>query len=259
MVKIHPTAIIAPGAKLGADVEIGPYCIIGKDVQIGDRTYLQSNVVVDGDTILGSDNKVFHSAVLGTVPQDLKYNGEPTRLRIGDNNSIREFATLNKSATMDEDVNIGSNNLIMAYVHVAHNCQIGNNIVIANAVQIAGHVIINDFASIGGMTAIHQFVQIGRNTFVGGASGVKKDVPPYTRGEGMPYKVAGINSVGLQRKGFSEEAIANIRKIYRLFYNSGKNVTQALEEVNLMNDITPEAQVFVDFVKNSHRGICKAR
>ncbi len=259
MVKIHPSAIVAPGAKLGNDVEIGPYCIIGEDVQIGDRTYLQSNVVVDGDTILGSDNKVFHSAVLGTVPQDLKYNGEPTKLRIGNNNSIREFATLNKSATMDEDVNIGSNNLIMAYVHVAHNCQIGNNIIIANAVQIAGHVVINDYASIGGMTAIHQFVQIGRNTFVGGASGVKKDVPPYTRGEGMPYKVAGINSVGLQRKGFSEEAIANIRKIYKLFYNSGMNVTQALEEVLLMNDVTPEAQVFVDFVKNSHRGICKAR
>ena len=259
MVKIHPTAIVAPEAKIGEDVVIGPYCIVGKDVQIGDRTYLQSNVVIDGDTILGTDNKVFHSAVLGTVPQDLKYNGEPTRLRIGNNNSIREFATLNKSATMDEDVNIGSNNLIMAYVHVAHNCQIGNNIIIANAVQIAGHVVINDFASIGGMTAIHQFVQIGRNTFVGGASGVKKDVPPYTRGEGMPYKVAGINSVGLQRKGFSEEAIVNIRKIYKLFYNSGMNVSQALEEAANMNDITPEAQVFVDFVKNSHRGICKAR
>ncbi|PID28782.1 MAG: acyl-[acyl-carrier-protein]--UDP-N-acetylglucosamine O-acyltransferase [Candidatus Cloacimonadota bacterium] len=259
MIKIHPSAIVHKNAEIADNVTVGPYCIVGEFVKIGEGTELCSNVIIDGDTVIGKNNKIFHSAVLGTEPQDLKYKGEPTRLRIGDENSIREFATLNKSATMDEDVVIGNRNLLMAYTHVAHNCRLGNNIILANAVNLAGHVHIDDFAIIGGMTAVHQFVKIGAYAFVGGKSGAKKDVPPYTRGEGMPYEVVGINSVGLQRRGFSEEVIADIKKIYRLFYRSGLNVTQAIDEAEKSTDLSPEIICFIDFVKNSERGICRGR
>jgi len=254
---IHPTAIVNEGAKIGQNVQIGPFCIIGANVVMGDNNILHSNVLIEGHTTIGSDNEFYHSAVVGSKPQDLKYKGGPTRLRIGNNNSIREFTTLNLSATLDEDTVIGDNNLLMAYVHVAHNCQIGNNVILANAVQLAGHVHIHDFATIGGMVAVHQFVFIGTHAFVGGKSGVKKDVPPFTRGEGFPYKVMGLNSVGLQRKGFSLEAINSVKKLYRFFYRQGLNTAQAIEQSEALGDITPEQQTFLNFIKNSPRGISK--
>ncbi len=257
MNKIHPTAIINPNAKLGDNITVGPFCIIGKDVSFGDNCILDSNVVIDGNTTIGSDNHFYHSAVVGTNPQDLKYKGEPTRLVMGNNNTIREFATINCSATMEEPTRVGNNNLIMAYAHIAHNCQFGNNIIMANAVNLAGHVHIFDFAIIGGMTAIAQFLRIGTYAYVGGSSGVTKDIPPYTRGLGLPYKVNGINSVGLKRRGFSSEQINSIRKIFKLFHFSGLNVSQAMEKALEIPDMTNEQKVYIDFVKNSIKGICK--
>ncbi len=257
MIKIHPTAIVNSKAEIGNNCVIGPYCIIGSDVKLGENNVLVSNVVIDGDTEIGNGNKFFHSAVIGTDCQDLKYKGEPTKLIIGDNNTIREFATINKSAIMDEPTQVGNNCLLMIYSHIAHNCILGNNIIVANAVNLAGHVHIHDNAIIGGMTAIAQFVKIGIHSFVGGASGVKKDIPPYTRGFGVPYHVTGLNSIGLQRRGFSSESRKAIKEIYKLFYNSGLNVSQALQKAEEIPNLTEEQQIFIDFVKNSDVGICK--
>jgi UDP-N-acetylglucosamine acyltransferase len=251
---IHPSAIIKEGAKIGANCQIGPYCVIGENVVLGDNNILHNNVILDGHTTIGKDNKIFSFAVLGTDPQDLKFAGEPTRLRIGDNNTIREFVTINRSNQMEEDTVLGSNNLLMEYVHIAHNCQIGNNCIIANVVQLAGHVHVHDFATIGGVTAVHQFVHIGTNAFVGGASAVKKDIVPFSRGQGNPYQTVGLNSVGLMRKGFSNETISGIKEIYNLFYRSKLNTTQALAEAGKM-DLDEYQSVFVDFVKTADRGI----
>ena len=257
MKNIHPTAIIHPKAEIGKNCIIGPFCQVDEDVKIGDNCYLQSNVLVTGKTTIGSGNRFFHSAVIGTQPQDLKYKGEATVLKIGDKNTFREFVTVNKSATTDEATNIGNHNLFMAYSHVAHNCQIGNNLIMANTVNLAGHIHIKDFVTIGGSTAVHQFVKIGSYAFVGGVSGVKKDIPPYTRGEGMPYEIKGLNSIGLRRKGFNKEQIAAIKKIYKLFYQSGLNVSQALKELDSWESLTNEQQIFADFINISDRGICK--
>ncbi|MDD3050543.1 MAG: acyl-ACP--UDP-N-acetylglucosamine O-acyltransferase [Candidatus Cloacimonetes bacterium] len=257
MTNIHSTAIIAPDAKIGKDVEIGPFCIIGNNVEIGDNCRLVSNVIVDGNTTIGKNNIFYHSSVIGTAPQDLKYRGEVTRLIIGDNNTVREFATINRSATMDEPTRVGNNNLLMTYSHIAHNCQLGNGIILANSVNLAGHIHIDDFVTIGGITAVHQFVKIGKFAFIGGASGVKKDVPPFTRGEGMPYIVSGLNSVGLQRRGFAEEIIRSVKQIYRIFYRSGLNTAQALAEADKLNDLNVEQKMFIEFVRNSERGITK--
>lgn len=254
MSTIHPTAIVHSGAVIGENCEIGPYCVIGPNVVLGKNNKLHNNVVIDGHTTIGEGNKIFSYAVLGTDPQDLKYAGEPTKLRVGNNNTIREFATINRSNQLEEDTVIGNNNLIMEYVHIAHNCQVGSFCVIANVVQFAGHVHVHDFATIGGVTAVHQFVHIGTHAFVGGASAVKKDVVPYSRGQGNPYQTVGLNSVGLMRKGFSTEQIALIKEIYNLFYRSGLNTTQALQEAET-KQLSQEQAVFVDFVIHADRGI----
>jgi len=259
MAHIHPTAIVHEGAQLGNNVKIGPWCIIGENVKIGDDTILYSNVIVDGDTEIGEGNRIFHSAVLGTDPQDLKYNGEPTRVIIGNRNTIREFVTINRSASLADPVTVGDGCLLMTYSHVAHNCHIGNGVILANSVNLAGHITIGDYVTLGGLTAVHQFVKIGRFSFIGGASGVKKDVPPYTRGEGMPYRLVGLNSVGLQRKGFSPEQVEAIWHVYRHFYNKGLNVSQALETVDTLGELSPEQNEFVEFVRHAERGICRAR
>lgn len=254
MSKIHPTAIIKKGAVIGANCEIGPYCVIGENVVLGESNILHNNVILDGHTSIGNGNKIFSYAVLGTDPQDLKFSGEPTSLRIGDSNTFREFVTINRSNQMEEDTVLGNNNLLMEYVHVAHNCQIGSSCIIANVVQLAGHVHIHDFATIGGVTAVHQFVHIGTHAFVGGASAVKKDIVPFSRGQGNPYLTVGLNSVGLMRKGFSNETIAGIKAIYNLFYRSKLNTTQALAETDKI-ELDEYQKVFVDFVRNAERGI----
>jgi len=255
MIDIHPTAIVAETAVIGDGTKIGPYCIIGANVVLGEGNLLTSNVIIEGHTTIGKNNKIFSYAVIGTDPQDLKFSGEPTRLRIGDNNTIREFVTINRSNQMEEDTVVGSNNLLMEYMHVAHNCQIGNNCVIANAVQMAGHIHVGDNATIGGQTALHQFVHVGTHAFVGGASAIKKDIAPYTRGQGNPYQTVGLNSVGLMRRGFSNETIAKIKEIYNLFYRKGLNTSQALKVCDELADLCPEQKVFIDFVKNADRGL----
>ncbi|MCB5230006.1 MAG: acyl-ACP--UDP-N-acetylglucosamine O-acyltransferase [Candidatus Cloacimonas sp.] len=255
MTEIHHLAVVDKQAKIGENVKIGPFCIVGPNVQIGDNCVLETNVRLDGYTTIGKNNRFHHSAVVGTACQDLKYKGEPTKLIIGDNNTFREFVTVNPSATLDEDTTIGSNCLIMAYCHIAHNCHVGNNVIMANVATLAGHVTVGDFVTIGGLSAVHQFVTIGDYTFIGGKSGVKKDVPPYIRGEGMPFKPHGLNSVGLQRRGFSSESIEKIKQIYKVFYHSKLNVTQALEAIAKMDYLSIEQQNFVEFVKNSERGI----
>ncbi|MCF7912490.1 MAG: acyl-ACP--UDP-N-acetylglucosamine O-acyltransferase [Candidatus Cloacimonetes bacterium] len=254
---IHPSAIIDASVKLGDNNHIGPHCIIGEDVVLGNNNHLMSGVLIYQHTRIGDNNTFHHCASAGTDPQDLKYNGELTYLNIGDKNTFREFVTLNRSATVDEDSSIGSNCLLMAYVHLAHNCHLGNNVILANAVNLAGHITIEDNASIGGMVAIHQFVKIGRYTFIGGKSGIKKDVPPFTRGEGFPYTLHGLNTVGLQRKGFSPDDIKAIKEIYRIFYRKGLNTAQAMAEIDLIASPTILQQEFIDFVRNSERGICR--
>ncbi|GAB1468567.1 acyl-ACP--UDP-N-acetylglucosamine O-acyltransferase [Candidatus Cloacimonadota bacterium] len=255
MNSIHPTSVIHPDATIGEGCVIGPYCSIGANVVLGANNTLANNVILDGYTTIGEGNKIFSYAVLGTDPQDLKFKGEDTKLRIGNNNTIREFVTINRSNMMEEDTVVGNNNLIMEYVHIAHNCQIGSFCVIANVVQFAGHVHVHDNATIGGVTAVHQFVHIGTHAFVGGASAIKKDIVPYTRGQGNPYKTVGLNSVGLMRKGFSTETIAGIKEIYNLFYRSKLNTTQALERAMAMENLNPEQLIVIDFVKKAERGI----
>ena len=254
---IHPSAIIDKSSELGDNNRIGPNCIIGEDVVLGNGNHLMSGVLIYRHTRIGDNNTFHHCASAGTDPQDLKYNGELTYLTIGDNNTFREFVTMNRSATTDENSSIGSNCLLMAYVHVAHNCHIGNNVILANAVNLAGHITIEDNASLGGMVAVHQFVKIGKYTFIGGKSGIKKDVPPFTRGEGFPYALHGLNTLGLQRKGFSSEEIKSIKEVYRIFYRKGLNTTQALAEIDLIASPTPKQQEFIDFIRNSERGICR--
>lgn len=257
MKNIHPTAIVSKTAIIGKNVLIGPYCIIGDNVEIGDKSVLDSHVVIEGFTKIGRSNHFFPSSVIGTSGQDLKYKGEPTKLLIGNNNVFREFVTINSSTTPEDHTSIGDNCYFMSYSHVAHNCQLSDNIVMANVATLGGHVIIDDNVIIGGLTAIHQFVKVGRYAFLGGASGIKKDVPPYTRGEGMPYKPSGLNSIGLRRKGFPESVIEKIRHIYKLFYNKGMNVSQALIEADKISNLTEEQNHFINFIRHSSRGICK--
>ena len=255
MTYIHPTAIIEEGAVIGENCHIGPYCHIGKYVILGSDNNLVANVTISGHTTIGTGNKIYAYAVLGTEPQDLKFKGEPTHLRIGSNNTIREFVTINCSNQLEEDTVVGDNNLLMEYVHIAHNCQIGSGCVIANVVQCGGHIHIGDFATVGGLTAIHQFVHIGTYAFVGGASAVKKDIVPYSRGQGNPYKTVGLNSIGLMRKGFSTQTLAAIKEIYNIFYRSGLNTSQAMEKALQISNPTPEQLIFIQFVQNAQRGI----
>jgi len=256
MTNIHPTAIIYSGATLADDVTIGPYACIGENVSIGSGTEVMAHAIIDGHTAIGSYNKIYPSASIGLPPQDLKYKGEKTCLKIGDYNHIREFSTIHCSNSPDEDTTVGSHNLIMAYAHIAHNCHIGNSVVLANVASLAGHVIVEDFVTIGGLTAVLQFVKVGCYAFVGGASGLRKDIPPYTRGQGTDrYKISGINSIGLERKGFTTEQIEAIKKVYKIFYHSHLNVSQAIELAESLPDLTTEQQIFIDFCKNSTRGI----
>jgi UDP-N-acetylglucosamine acyltransferase len=224
---------------------------------MGNDNILFSNVLLDGYTTIGNGNKFYHSAVIGTDSQDLKDKGEITRLQIGNNNTFREFCTVNKSATPDESTIIGDNCLLMAYTHVGHNCQLGNNIVLANTTNLAGHCHINDYVVLGGFTGCSQFVRIGAHCFVGAKSAIAKDIPPFTRGAGYPYKVIGINSIGLERRGFSEAERKAAKNIYKLFYRSKLNVAQALEEAEAIPHKTVIEKTFIDFVKNSQRGIVR--
>lgn len=256
-VEIHPTAIVHERAELGERVTVGPYSVIGENVRIGDDCVIGTSVLIDGETTMGVRNRVFHGAAIGAVCQDLKYRGERTFVRIGDDNTIREYVTINSATGEGESTVIGNRSLLMAYVHVAHNCILGDNVILVNAVNLAGHVRVDEWAEIGGVTPVHQFVRIGRHAFVGGGSRIPQDIPPYVRVAGNPPVLAGINSVGLQRRGFTLERRALIKKAYLILYRSGLNVSQALDRMRVSLPRTPDIDAFIEFVEHSKRGIIR--
>lgn len=228
-VSIHPTAIVDARARLGENVTIGAYTIIGADVEIGDGTWIGPHVVINGPTRIGCDNRIFQFASLGEMPQDKKYGGEATRLEIGDRNTIREFCTFNRGTVQDAGVTrIGNDNWIMAYVHLAHDCQVGNHTIFANNAQLAGHVHVGDWAILGGFTAVHQFVRIGAHSMTGMGTFLLQDLPPYVMASGNPAAPHGINSEGLRRRGFAPETIAAIKRAYKTVYRSGLKLDEAL-------------------------------
>lgn len=229
---IHPQAIIEPGAKVGNNVTIGPWTYIGNDVVIGDDCVIHSHVVIKGPTEIGKGNRVFQFATLGEECQDLKYNNEPTKLIIGDNNTFRECCTVHRGTIQDEGITrIGSNNLFMAYTHVAHDCVVGDNCILANNASIAGHVHVGNHAIIGGMAGVHQFCKIGEHAFIAATSTVLRDVPPYVMASGNPAGPFGLNSEGLKRRGFDKDAITAVKRSYRLLYRKGLTLDNAVEEI----------------------------
>ena len=257
MSKIHPSAIVDPGARLGEGVEIGPYCVVGPHVKLGNSTRLMSHVVVDGWTTLGEGCTVFPFASIGQMTQDLKYKGGAPRVEIGDRTTLREYVTVN-AATHDGDVTrVGSRCHIMAYVHVAHDCVVGNEVVMANAATLAGHVIIEDQAIIGGLCGIHQFVRIGRLAITGGCTKLTQDLPPFMMADGNPVEVRAINSVGLKRRGVSEATEGLIKKAHKILYREGLSTRQALEMIGQQIELVPEIEHLINFIKSSERGIAK--
>jgi UDP-N-acetylglucosamine acyltransferase len=255
---IDPRAVVHPHAQLAADVSVGPFSIIGPHVVIGPRTEIGPHVVIDGHTRMGADNKVSPFASIGGPPQDKKYAGEPTRLEIGDRNVFRESCTVNRGTTHDKGVTtIGDDVLIMAYAHVAHDCVIGNKSQLANCASLGGHVELGEWAIIGGLAAIHQFVKIGPHAFVGGSSGLTRDVPPYVMAAGNPCIPHGVNSEGLKRRGFNEAQIRNIKNAYRIVYRSDLKLTEAIAQLEPLLAEQAEIGPFVEFIKDSTRSLVR--
>ncbi len=255
---IHPTAIIHPGAKLGAGVSVGAYSIIDEHVEIGDNTRIGPHVVITGNTRIGCDNRIFQFCSLGEVPQDKKYAGEPTRLEIGDRNTIREYCTFNLGTAQDAGVTrMGDDNWIMAYVHVAHDCQVGNRTTFANNAQLAGHVHVDDWAILGGYTGIHQFCRVGAHTMTAVGTVVLQDIPPYVMAAGNTATPFGINAEGLKRRGFSPEALMTLKRAYRTLYKSGLMLDEAKVRLEEEVGAHPELQPILDFLAVSKRGIIR--
>jgi UDP-N-acetylglucosamine acyltransferase len=255
---IDARAVISPQADIAAGVEIGPFSIIGPQVTIGPGTWIGPHVVINGPTRVGAGNRIFQFASLGDAPQDKKYQGEPTRLEIGDRNVIRECVTVNRGTIHGEGVTrIGDDNLLMAYSHVAHDCRIGNQIVLSNVATLGGHVEIGDFAILGGLSAVHQFTKVGAYCFVANNAAVTRDVPPYIMAVGQPAMPHSVNSVGLKRRGFTEDQIRNVRRAYRLLYRSGLKLKAALEELDKAALTQEEIRPFVDFIRRSSRSIVR--
>ena len=255
---IHSTAIIHPNARLADDVEVGAYSIIGEHVEIGAGTVIGPHVVIHGHTRIGKNNRIMQFNSLGEIPQDKKYAGEPTRLEIGDNNTIREFCTFNLGTIQDGGLTrIGDDNWIMAYVHIAHDCHVGSHTIMANGVTLAGHVHIDDWVIIGGLTGVHQFVRIGAHAMTGFQSRITQDVPPYFTVAGNPVEVHGINSEGLKRRGFDVVAIATIKAAYKTIYKSGLSFVDAQVTLQAQLASHPELQLLVEFLASSQRGIVR--
>ncbi|MBV1959547.1 MAG: acyl-ACP--UDP-N-acetylglucosamine O-acyltransferase [Pseudomonadales bacterium] len=255
---VDPRAIIDPSARLAEGVSVGPWSIIGPDVEIGENTEISSHVVIRKSTRIGRDNKIFQFASVGEDCQDKKYNGEETFLEIGDRNVIREGCTLNRGTTQDAGITrVGSDNLLMAYVHIPHDCIVGDHCILANNAALAGHVQVGDWAILGGYTLVHQFCKIGAHSFCGTGSVVLKDVPAYVTVNGNSAIPRGTNSEGLKRRGFSAEAIAAIKRAYRITYRSGLKLDQALEELDILVASHPEVALFIDSLRSSTRGIVR--
>lgn len=255
---IHATAIVHPGAKIAPNVEIGPYAVIGEFVSLGEGTTVGPHAVIEGWTEIGRDNRIFQFASVGAAPQDLKFHGEKSFLRIGDRNMVREFVTLHRGTESGGGVTvIGSDNLFMAYSHVAHDCVVGNRVILANGATLAGHVQVDDFAILGGLSAVHQFTRVGAHVMVSGGSMVAQDIPPYTIAQGDRAKTVGLNLVGLKRRGFSEQALRSIKQAYKIIFRSGLRQEEALQKIAAEVVSGPELDVFVEFIKNSQRGVAR--
>ena len=252
---IHRTALIDPSAELGQEVTVGPFTIIGPSVVIGDKTQIAAHVVIERNTRLGAGVRVGYGTVLGADPQDLKYRGEETWVEIGDGTIIREYCTINRGTPATGKTTVGERCFIMTYVHIAHDCVIGSDVILANSIQMAGHVTVDDRAIISGLVPIHQFVRVGTYAFVGGGSRVNQDVPPYTKAVGNPVHLYGLNSVGLQRAGFSAELKLALKKAYRLIFNSHLTVSQGIGRARVELPAVPEVEVFLRFIEASQRGV----
>ncbi len=253
----QPLAYVHPEAKLAHNVVVEPFAMISKDVEIGEGSWIGPHVTIMEGARIGKNCKIFPGAVISAVPQDLKFKGEYTTTEIGDNTTIRECVTVNRGTVDKYKTAIGSNCLLMAYVHVAHDCIIGDNVILANGVQLAGHITIEDFVFIGGTSAVHQFVRLGRHSMVAGGSLVRKDVPPFVKAAREPISFAGVNSIGLRRRGFNNEKIAEIQDIYRYIYLKGLNNSDALNKIELEMEATAERDEVLNFVRNSERGIIR--
>lgn len=253
--RIHPTVLVDPTATLGADVEIGPFTIIGPNVHVGDGCRIAARATLERNVRLGRGVQVGSGSILGGPPQDLKFGGEETWVEIGDGTIIREYATINRGTTASGVTSMGRDCFIMTYVHLAHDCHLGDGVIIANGTQLAGHVTIEDRAILSGLVAVHQFVKIGTHAFVGGATRVNQDVPPYVKAVGNPVELYGLNSIGLNRHGMSATTIAAIKRAYRMFFNSDLNLGQALERARSDLPDLPEVAHFIEFVSSSQRGV----
>lgn len=255
---IHPTAIVSADAKLAADVDVGAYTVIGAGVEIDAGTRVGPHVVINGPTRIGRENRIFQFASIGDAPQDLSYKGEPTRLEIGDRNTFRECCTMNRGTTKDKGVTrIGSDNLFLAYSHVAHDCTVGNHCVFSNSVGLAGHVEVGDWVIFGAYSGVHQFAKIGSHAFLANNTAATYDIPPYLTAEGRPAVPRIVNEVGLKRRGFTPEQVRNIRNAFRVLYRSGLKLTEAIEQLKVLAQTQTEIQFFVDFIERSKRGIAR--
>ncbi len=255
---INALALVSPKARLAADVTVGPFSVIGPDVEIGPGSVVGPHVVINGPTRIGSENRFFQFASIGDAPQDKKYQGEPTRLQIGDRNVFRESCTINRGTSHDKGVTtIGDDNLFMAYSHVAHDCVVGSNTVFANCATLGGHVEVGDWVTLGGMSAVHQFSKIGAYAFIGGGAIITRDVPTYVMVAGNPAEPHAVNSIGLKRRGFTDEQIRNIRDAYRILYRSDLKLAEALDKLRLLGETQPEVRVFVEFIGTSTRSLVR--
>jgi UDP-N-acetylglucosamine acyltransferase len=258
MANRHPTAVVHPEAQLHDSVEVGPYAVIGPHVKIGEGTRVGPHAVIEGRTTLGKRNRIFQMASVGAVPQDLKYAGEDTQLVLGDDNTVREFTTLHIGTAGGGGVTrIGNKNLFMAYSHVAHDCQVGNGCILSNSANIAGHVVLSDYVILGGLSAVHQFTRIGKHAFIAGGAMVAMDVPPYCTAQGDRAELAGLNTVGLSRHGFSEDQIARIKDAYRILFRSKLGLNEALSKLRAEHGGHAEIDELLQFVSGSTRGITR--
>lgn len=255
---IHPTAIIDPTSKIGANVEIGPYSVIGANVEIEDDCIIGPHVVIQGPTRIGRETQIFQFASIGDIPQDKKFAGEETRLEIGERNVIREGCTINRGTIQDKTVTrVGNDNWIMAYVHIAHDCEVGNNTILANNVALAGHVNVGDYAILGGFTLVHQFCSIGAHSFTAMGSALSKDLPPFIMASGNLAKPHGLNSEGLKRRGFSADELKNIKQAYKILYRSGKTLDEAKQELAVIAKLSKGVSSMLDFLNTVTRGIVR--
>ena len=253
--RIHPSAIISSDAEIASDVEIGAYAIIGDNCTVGSGCVISPRATLERNVTLGMNVKVGVGTILGGLPQDLKFAGEETTVEIGDGTIIREYTTINRGTAHSFKTTVGRNCMLMSYVHLGHDCHVGNNVILSNMAQLAGHVTIEDKAIVSGLCAVHQFVRIGRHSFIGGCSRVSKDIPPFLKAVGNPVRLYGLNTVGLQRSGMDEATILELKRAYRLFFRSDLNVTQAIERAQTELEPLPEVQELIRFVEASERGV----